>query len=231
MTETQTAVLSAYSKMLIECDKAPEAVAKIPIFKAKITRVGEIVAEIHLLAPQHIESTKGITKVKKNLGEELIHMTDVVASAVHSYAHDKGDLSLMEKVNYKRSKLSNLGQEALLDVAKVVLNNAKLVPATELAERGVGAEDLTEFADLITQLSAMVPDNAVNELEKTAIGKRIRALFAELAGIKSNHLNSLSKQFIRKDPDFYYLYKTSMVVRYPSSKKKDATETDSTATT
>jgi len=230
MTETQTAVLSAYSKMLIECDKAPEVVAKIPVFKAKIGRVREIVAEIQTLAPQHIESTKGNTKVKKNLLDELIDMTDVVASAVHSYAHDKGDLSLMEKVNYKRTKLVHLGQEQLLDIAEVVLNNAKLVPAAELAEAGISAADLTEFADLITQLNVMVPDNAVNEVEKTAIGKRIRTLFAELASIKTNHLNRLSKQFIRKDPDFHYLYKTTMVVKYPSSKKKDATETDSTAT-
>ena len=54
MTEVQTAVLSAYQKMLLECDKAPESVAKIPLFKAKITLVREIVAEIQILAPQHI---------------------------------------------------------------------------------------------------------------------------------------------------------------------------------
>lgn len=230
MTEVQTAVLSAYQKMLLECDKAPESVAKIPLFKAKITLVREIVAEIQILAPQHIESTKGKTTSKNSLLDELVDTTDIIASAVHSCAHQKGDTNLIEKVNYKRSKINNIGQNQILDIARVVLNNAKQVPAAELAEAGISAEELTEFAELIARVGAMVPDNAVTEVEKTAIGERIRELFAELADIKANHLNRLSKQFIRKDPDFYYRYKTTMVVQYPSSKKKDTTDTTTNAT-
>lgn len=231
MTKKQNAILSAYQKMLIECDNAPQSVAKITVFNMKITRVREIVAEIHSLAPQHIESTRGNTKAKNDLLEELVDLTEIVAGAIHSYAKEKGNTQLIEKVNYKHSKIKRSGQNNILDIAKVVLNNAKLVPAADLAKVGISAEDITEFADLITQISTIVPDNAVDEIEKTAIGKRIRALFAELADIKKNHLNRLSKQFIRKDPDFYYLYKTAMIVKYPSTKKKDTPETDSTATT
>lgn len=230
MTKRQTAVLSAYQKMLLECDKAPETVAKITLFKAKIARVREIVAEIQTLSPQFSESTKGNTSTKNELLEELVDQTDLIASAVHSYAHDKGDTNLMEKVNYKRSKLTNLGQNQILEIAKVVLNNAKPVPAADMAEAGISAEELTEFADLIAQVDAMVPENAVTEVEKSAIGERIRELFAELADIKANHLNRLSKQFIRKDPDFHYRYKTTMIVQYSSGRKKDSTDTTTNIT-
>jgi hypothetical protein len=205
-------------------------VAKITLFKAKITLVREIVAEIQRLSPQYSESTKGNTGAKNDLLEDLVFLTDMIAGAIHSHAKDTGNTQLVEKVKFKPSGFAHTRQDLILNAAQIVLNNAKQVPAAELAEAGISAEELTEFAELIAQVSAMVPDNAVTEVEKTAIGERIRELFAELADIKANHLNRLSKQFIRKDPDFYYRYKTTMVVQYPSSKKKDTTDTTTNET-
>lgn len=229
MTDTQTAVLSAYLKMLIECDNAPRSVAKIQLFSNKIARIREIVAEIQTLSPQYSESTKGLTSEKNTHLDELIDLTVDVAGAVHSYANEKGDKDLEEKVNYNRSAIMRLSQDRILLIAEVVLNNANKVPAAELAEAGISAEELTEFAALISKLKTMVPGKAVADVEKTAIGQRIRDLFAELSDIKANHLNRLSKQYIRKDPDFYYRYKSTMVVRYPSSKKTDTTTKDTNA--
>ncbi|HEY6914235.1 MAG TPA: hypothetical protein VI413_06115, partial [Paludibacter sp.] len=71
MTNYQNALLASYDKILIECDKAPEAVAKISLFSKKMARVRVIVAEIKGLSPQQEEITTGITTEKNILLEEV----------------------------------------------------------------------------------------------------------------------------------------------------------------
>ncbi len=231
MTNNQNAVLSAFDKMLIECDKAPEAVAKIPLFSKRIIRVREIVAEIKTLTPQQEEITTGITTEKNALLEDITEQVLDIAGAVHAHAEDKNDMELQEKVNYSRTMVHREDQSGIIIIADIVLAQAKKIAAADLEECGIEATEVQECSDKLAQLKATLNDKRITTIDQSSITKKMRELFAELGDIKRQSLDKLIRQFERKDPAFYFKFKAASAINYNTSRKPDAakpnTETNS----
>lgn len=219
MTNYQNAVLSAYDKMLIECDKAPQTVAKIPVFNKKVTQVRTIVSELKSLAPQQEEITTGITTEKNALLDEVAELVLDIAGAVHAYAVEKNDVDLQEKVNYGSSALHNEDQAGLIYIADIVLAQAQKIPVADLVECGIEAGEVDDCTEKLAKLKTSVNDKKIVVIDQSGITKRIKELFGELADIKRNSLDKLARQFERKDPDFYFKLKAASAIHYTPAKK------------
>ena len=225
MTNYQNALLSAYEKMLIECDKAPEALAKITLFGNKMTRVRQIVAGIRALTPQQEEITTGITTEKNALLEDITEQVLNIAGAVHAYAEEKNDKPLQEKVNYKRSMVRREDQSGVITIADIVLAQAKKIPVDDLVECGIEASEVLECTQKLAQLKATQNNKKIATIDQSSITKKIRENFAELGDIKRQSLDKLIRQFERKDPDFYFKFKAASAIHYTAAKKTDAATT------
>lgn len=219
MTNYQNAVLSAYDKMLIECDKAPRAVAKIPVFSKKITQVRTIVSDIKSLAPQQEEINTGITTEKNALLEEVAELVLDIAGAVHAYAVEKNDVQLQEKVNCSSSAVHREDQAGLTHIADIVLGKAMEIPEADLVECGIEAGEVDACTAKLAKLKSSVNDKKIVVIDQSRITDRIKALFSELADIKRNSLDKLARQFERKDPDFYFKLKAASAIHYTPAKK------------
>ncbi|MDD4992285.1 MAG: hypothetical protein PHR83_08640 [Paludibacter sp.] len=225
MTNYQNAVLSAYEKMLIECDKAPAAVAKIPVFGKKIIRVRELVTEIKSLIPQQEEITTGITTEKNALLEDVAELVLDIVGAVHAYAEERKDINLQEKVSYNRTQVHHEDQAGLIHIADIVMAQVQKIPAADLEECGIAADEVQECTDKLAKLKTSVNDKNIVSIDQSNITKRIGSLFGELADIRHNSLDKLIRQFERKDPDFYFKFKAASVIHYSPAKKAAPTPT------
>lgn len=222
MTNYQNAVLSATDKMLIECNKAPESVAKIALFGKKMTRVGEIVTEIKSLAPQQKEITTGITTEKNLLLDEVKELTLDIAGAVHAYAEEKNDNELQEKVNYKRTVLYREDQAGVINIAEIVLALAQKIDPADLEECGIEQGEVQECTEKLLKLKESLNDKRISTIDQSAITKRIGKLFDELADIRSKSIDKLIRQFERKDPEFFFKFKAASVIQYNRAKKTES---------
>lgn len=219
MTNYQNAVLSAYDKMLIECDKAPQTVAKIPVFNKKVTQVRTIVSELKSLAPQQEEITTGITTEKNTLLGEVAELVLDIAGAVHAYAVEKNDVQLQEKVNYSSSAVHREDQAGLIYIADIVLAQAQKIAEADLVECGIEAGEVDDCTAKLAKLKTSVNDKKIVVIDQSRITDRIKELFGELADIKRNSLDKLARQFERKDPDFYFKLKAASAIHYSPAKK------------
>jgi hypothetical protein len=225
MTNYQNAVLSAYDKMLIECDKAPQTVAKIPVFNRKLTQVRSIVSELKSLAPQQEEITTGITTEKNALLEDVSGLVLDIAGAVHACAVEKNDIQLMEKVDYSSSDVHREDQAGLINIADIVLAQALKIPVADLVECGIEADEVQECTEKLAKLKTSVNEKKIVVIDQAGITKRIKELFGELADIKRNSFDKLIRQYERKDPDFYFKLKAASAIHYSPVKKAAPTPT------
>ncbi len=230
MTNYQNAVLAAYDKMLIECDKAPQTVARIPLFSKKVTQVRAIVTEIKSLAPQQEEITTGITTEKNVLLEDVVELTLDIAGAVHAYAEEKNDIQLQEKVNYSRSAVHRADQAGVILIADIVLGQAQKIAPADLEECGIEAGEVQECTEKLAKLKGSVNDKKIVSIDQSGITKRIGGLFGELADIKSKSFDKLVRQFEHKDPEFYFKFKAASAIHYSPAKKAAAAKTDTVPT-
>lgn len=225
MTNYQNALLASYEKMLIECEKAPQAVAKITLFGKKMTRVDDIVAEIKSLTPQQEEITTGITTEKNILLEDVTELTLDIAGAVHAYAVEKNDIQLQEKMDYKPSAVSHEDQSGIITIADIVLAQAAKIAASDLEECGIEAGEVQECTEKLAKLKASVNSKKIASIDQSSTTKRIGELFAELSVIRHQSLDKLVRQFERKDPEFYFKIKAASAIHYNPAKKASAPNT------
>lgn len=224
MNSFQISTLNSYKLIVIESKKNPEAMSLIPTYGKAINRLDEITAEIDSESIQQAKDLKGITNDKQALMEELSDLVIDVAGAVHSYAMAKGDKTLQAKVNYKTHKVNIMNQATLGAAAGVVLEEAKNIPAEALAEEGITAEEMTQFADTYNQFKDTKNDKREAVIEHSGNTDRIADLFAEAASLKKNTLDRLATQFQRKAPEFYQKYKDAAIVIHKRAAKKTTEE-------
>lgn len=222
MNSYQISRQASYKLIVTEAKNAPETIALIPSFAKGITRLDGITIEIDSLSVQQSKDITGITDDKNAQLEDMMGYIIDVAGAMHSYAIDKGDKTLQAKVNYKVSRVDKMKQAEVMDAAAVVLEEAGKIPAGALAEEGITAEEMTQFAAVYNHLKDSTSGKREAVIERTGHTDRIAELFTEAADLKKNTLDRLATQFMRKAPEFYNKYKAAATVIHRHAAKAAA---------
>jgi len=207
MNKAQTNKLISNELIVKESQIDPVSLALVPKFSKGITRLEEINTEIGAIGIQQEKDLRGITIDKDKKLSSMIGRIIEVGGAVHSYAHDAGNSTLMSRVAYKTSTLKRMSQPEILVVAGVILQEALLIPAETLLEEGISAEDLTILGNMIEDFSELksAPKEAV--IDRSESTEKLRVLFKEANSIIKNSLDKLAPQYKRKAPEFYRRYK------------------------
>lgn len=230
MTYSQNQWLSAFERIIIECEAAPEYVANIPLFKKLLARLKALVAEIKAQAQLQAEDTTVHTNNKNDLLEDATTLALHICGAVHAYADDIKDSSLMKKMDYKVSNFDKIDLKATLIILKLILAELQKLPQTAFDECGIDAEELTELDDLIARLDSSSHDKEIASIGQKGATDQIAALIEEGKSLKKKSLDQLVRQCQRKAPEFFFKYKAASTIRYKNYKKKDGDQTDTDTT-
>lgn len=219
MNSYQISRQASYKLIVTEAKNNPGTISLIPTFAKGITRLEEITIEIDSLSVQQSKDITGITDDKNAQLEDVMDFIIDVAGAVHSYAIGKGDKILQAKVNFKVTRIDKMKQAEVIDAAGVVLEEARKIPAEALADEGITAEEMTQFAAAYTLLKGSVGSKREAVIDHTGYTDRLAELFTEAADLKKNTLDRLATQFMRKAPEFYNKYKAAATVIHRHSAK------------
>ncbi len=226
MNKYQTARLDSLNLIVKESKNNPNSIALVPKFGSVISRLEAICTNLENYQVFQEKDITGITADKDATLENLSDSTLEIAGAVYSYAHDKGDNSLMSKVNYKSTAIEKMTQSEVVAAAGIVLEEAKRIPADSLTNEGITPEELTAYGDLISFFKNIKSSNREAVIDRSGTTEKINELFKEASSLLKNKLDRLATQFKRKDPEFYLKYKAARIVLYraaPKEEPEDAT--------
>lgn len=220
MNKYQTARLDSLNLIVKESKNNPVSIALVPKFGSVINRMETICNELEGLQVQQVKDLTGITTDKVVALDNLSDSTVDIAGAVYSYAHDRHDNTLMMKVNYKSRAIGEMTQSEVVAVAGTVLEEALKVPAADLANEGISAEEMTDFQQLIPHFKSIKSSKHEAVIDRSGSTEKINELFKEAGSLLRDKLDRLAAQFKRKDPEFYLKYKAARVVQYRTVQKK-----------
>jgi len=223
MTGSQIDTLTSYQLIVTEAKNKPATTALIPTFEAGINRLDDINIEISDASVQQSIDLKGITEDKQDLKQELADHVIDIAGAVYSWAQNKGDKTLMAKVNFKTTKVNGMDQKVLINAASLTREEAIKIPAEELALGGTTTDEMTQFTAALNKYKGNTSNKREAEIDRKSYTFRISELYAEAAYLKKNTLDRLATQFQRKDSEFYNKYKAAATVIHLHGRKKSST--------
>jgi hypothetical protein len=130
----------------------------------------------------------------------------------------------MERVNFKTGKLSKMMPGMLISAATTTLEEAKKVPAADLAKAGITAAELTAYEEMVTYFKGIANSPRAAIIETSVHTKRLKELFAESSALFRETLDRLARQFKDKAPDFYLKYRGARkAIRHTPVKPKAET--------
>jgi hypothetical protein len=221
MNKYQSARLDSLNLIVKESSNNPESITLVPKFGTVINQLQDICTE---LGEHRVDQEKDLTGITTNKDVALENLADScieIAGAVHSYAYDKQDHALMEKVNYKSAEIEKMTQAEVVAAAGIILEEALKIPVTDLANEGITAKEITDFKELISYFKSIKSSNREAVIDRSGTTEKINELFREASSLIKNKLDRLALQFKRKDPEFYLKYKAARVVLYRAAPKKE----------
>jgi len=219
MNNYQKAKLDSYKLIVKESLAKPATIALIPKFQRGIERLGEINVEIEQLAVIQEKDLKGIALDKGKTIDQVIDLSVDISGALHSYAQERNDLILMDKVNFPASSWEKMDNSDLLTNTGIVVDEMRKVPVEAMAEEGISPEEMQQLEDLYNEYNdvKLAPREAV--IDRSGATARLTELFSEAFTIVKGSLDKLATQFKRKDPDYYFAYKAARSINYRRAKK------------
>lgn len=203
----------------------PGVIAQIPDFEEGINKLDAINKEVEEIRPLQEQDNSGITANKGFSVQKLLNRTLDVSGAVYSVADKKNDLMLKERVNFKTGKLSKMMPGKLISAATTTLEEAKKVPAADLAKAGITAAELTAYEEMVTYFKGVINSPRAATIDTSVYTKRLKELFAESSALFSETLDRLARQFKEKAPDFYLKYRSARKAIHHSPDKAKAEST------
>jgi len=229
MNNYQTAKHQSNQLVVTEAENYQTSVNLIPNFAKGIAELKVLNTETEKVRILQSKKIKGITTEKENQVSDLIDWMIDISGGIHSYAKRTGNEILKEKINYKISAIEKMKFSELTTAASIVLEQAKLIPAEQLADEGISAKEITDFETLLQNVKTLksAPREAI--IDRSGYTETITNLLAQANDIITI-LDQLATQFKRKDPDFYLKYKAARIVSVSSPRKVETSATQTTST-
>ncbi len=169
---------------------------------------------LHNIEATENERSKATTGKVRNKAEMRKAATDfglAVAGAIYSYAKKKGDILLMESVNYKISHLNKYRDAGLVIELTSIRDIAARFPE-DLAKYGITADKFEEFESKIAQYKDAIGAKNTGTATKSGAKKTMQTMFKEADSIVDS-IDRLMNNFRIADPDFYAGYKSARVIK------------------
>ncbi len=152
-------------------------------------------------------TTKGVTKNKRKIRDLLISTTYVVGSMTKAWAMLEDEPEIIEKVNYSKSALAELG--FILPERAQVIHDVANEHIVNLADFGLTAEKLTELQNRVTAYEGMVVAPRSATVARKTLTELLRDEVRELMWVFREVIDPLMAQFEEEHPEFYLGYRNA----------------------
>ena len=214
MNKEQISKLNSFRLIVHEAEKHSKNVALIPKFYAGMSRLKEIVTELELLRVLQEQDITGITEDKNQTKEELIAMLADVSGALQSYAIDKKNNELFEKIYFSESTIDSFREAKISMVGTIIISEAEKLASEDLSEEGITPEEMASLKKMHDDYKLMLQAPRKAIIERSNNTEKISTLIEEGWDIKRDRLDKLISQFKRKDPDFFIKYQSASHIIY-----------------
>jgi len=177
----------------------------IPVFKEIYDELNLFLKDIDETAIVAGVTTKGVTKGKHSVKDELVLDVFKVGSALFTCSVRSKKPELKNKVSFSESDLKNLSQPNLVRKSKEVAALAR-ENLTEITKSGIKATDIDSLDLLIDQYAKIIPAPVVTKAERKMANEKLDGLFVTTNTLLNEQADKLMEQFRKTNPDFYSEY-------------------------
>lgn len=188
----------------------PELIEKLPNFKSNFLILKQMVLDIQKNAEDQKYSTKGITKVKNQLKEELTVLTADYVRKLGAYAKFNNNTPLADEVNVSESKVRHMA-DAEIKIYSQQLYNLTQPLVDQLADYGIDAEKQTKLAGLIEAYNQSLGAPGAERSESSQLTKQRNTLFATAESALKN-MDTAVEIVKLTEVNFYNGYKSARKV-------------------
>ena len=194
---------------------APALAGYVTALQGMLTGIGE-------LEQAQLARSKGVTKSKESLKEQVItQLLDIIRRA-NAYAISSANLVLQDAVKYSYTQLDSMPQNNLVSVAKLMVTTCTKY-ITEMAGYGLTQPMLDDIAPLLVEYENALPaPKRVIAARKTAT-EALRIAFAEFDE-ELKKVDAMMKIISDSDPQFFNEYTNVRVI--VDLKGKSTTDTN-----
>jgi hypothetical protein len=163
--------------------------------------------------------TKGVTRDKRSVRQQMSDAALTVAGAVRAYASKTGNATLFDKMDYTPSSLKKVRDAEIGNVCTAIHDEAQAHLAA-LADYGVTAPTLAALNDLIDVFGGKVTQPRAKRSSNRAAGEMLPVEFASADRVLAEEIDGMMKLFAVSQPEFYAGYlATREVIDQPGVRK------------
>jgi NTP pyrophosphatase (non-canonical NTP hydrolase) len=201
-------------------------------FENAVSRFNLKVTELESLAVQKSKALKGAKAKRDNLRKALGDEALKLANALYSYASEKGDFELKEKVKFVPSSFRNASQRVFLQMIAGIIDEGTQ-HVTDLSPFGFDQARIDDIALLSLEFAEIVdlPRQAV--VSRKVMSAEIDELVTVIDDELNDHLDRLVMLFSKTAPSFVKTYKSSRTIidtRATRNSSTDKTNQSDTST-
>ncbi len=224
MNKYQRSRLDSYNLMIFEAGNFEISIAKVPKFANAMLKLKEVSVKIQAIQVQQERDITGVAEDKHKTLNQLIDLMVEISGALQSYALEKENNTLHERINFTESTIDKLPHSVINNTAELIIEEADKLTPEELTAEGISAEELTELKSLQAKFKVILQAPRQAIIDRSNQTEELRELFSEAADIKKKVLDNLITQFKRKDPEFYRKYTAASNVIYRHGTGKNSNE-------
>ncbi len=223
MNKYQRSRLESYNLIVFEAQNYAGSIAVIPKFAAAIAEIKEICIQIKNAQVQQEKDITGVTEDKHQILNNLIDMLMDLSGALQSYALERKNNTLYERVKFSESFIEKSAHSDISSISSLLVGEMDKLTQEELTAEGISSEDVAEIKKLDLDYKEMLQAPRQAIIDRTGHTENMRNLLEKAAEIKNNVLDNLIIQFKRKDPEFYFKYNAAanVIIRHGGGKNSN----------
>jgi hypothetical protein len=224
MTDKQNAKLTMYQIVYDTCAENAAVYAQVEAFAAGVNDLNADIARIREIEQQRLDvKSNGVTKEKTALKEALVEAALKIASALYAYGFKTENPDIMAKVNFSRSVLLRMEDNALTTTAGEIAAVATASVA-ELTPYGINANDVDELKAKTAAYEAIIAKPRVAIGEHRVATANLAQTFRQTDMLLTDNLDKLIVLFEKSNPDFYNNYRNARNIINTSTRKRKPEE-------
>lgn len=211
MKKDQINKLRMFKVVLAVCLANPVIIATVAAFQEVMNTLGNIVAEIERLQALQTTDNTGVAKDSNQVKTQLADAILAVSGALHAFAADNGNNTLMEKVHFTPSHFGRFTQSQCIAAGTTVLTEARAYTA-ELTRNYLTAEKIDQLEALVNDYRNTYTKTREVKVSRAAVTVSLKNNISEGMTLLKGRADKLAVQFKDTYPDFYSEYRQARVI-------------------
>ncbi len=205
MTKAEENKFSAYRVVISVLDGNQSIVSRLPALISAVTNFKSLVSDISVRDMEFITSTKGKTKAKNLVEDELLNVVIPLADSLYAYASRNKIEDIKAKSKVTRNGLEKLRDTDLISKARSIYGLLDTNIAV-LADFGITSTKVTDLLNKIVEYEAALSVKDTSFATKSATRKTLSQLFDQADLILKTEIDTLMENFKADNKMFYDQY-------------------------